>query len=330
LAESERIVCEVARAVGLAEGGTGVRAVLAALARLEPVSIRRLSRAVELPVPIVAAVCGELRKRSIVAGEHPAQLTAPGRALFAANLLRLGRDPAAELKRAGRALRRCAERAPAPRLDLDQCHCTVETKLRRVLALHEADALVGRRVLFLGDDDLTSLAVREIVSRFGSPDTVPLLAVVDVDPKVVAFVQRELATAPFPVSTIVHDLRRPLPPSLVRAFDTVVTDPPYTDDGVRLFLSRAVDALAGQGGRIFLSFGSRRPGSAFELQRTIVALGLAIRRLIPDFNEYLGAGALGGSSHLYELVATPGLRPVVRGTYDGALYTADPSSALTR
>ena len=66
---------EVAGAVGLAEGEPGVRSVLAALARLEPVSIRRISRTCGLPVPIVASVCGELRKRGVVAAERPAQLT---------------------------------------------------------------------------------------------------------------------------------------------------------------------------------------------------------------------------------------------------------------
>ena len=76
------IVREVAAAVGLREGEGGVRAVIAALARLEPVSIRRLSRTVALPVPIVASVCGELRKRIVVADERPAQLTSAGRRLF--------------------------------------------------------------------------------------------------------------------------------------------------------------------------------------------------------------------------------------------------------
>ena len=75
---------EVATAVGLAEGERGVRSVLAAVARLEPVSTRKLSRTVDLPVPIVASICGELRKRAIVAVERPTQLTALGRELFAA------------------------------------------------------------------------------------------------------------------------------------------------------------------------------------------------------------------------------------------------------
>jgi predicted methyltransferase len=331
----ERIVREVAAAVGLAEGEPGVRAVIATLARLEPISIRRISRAAELPVPIVAAVCGELRKRSVVAHERPARLTPAGRALFSAGALgieRAGACPACEgrglvvpdrLSPLRSELARKARQAPSVRLELDQCHCTVETKLRRVLAIHEADALVGRRVLLLGDDDLTALAIRSVVRRFGSRSTVANLTVLDVDPAVVRFVEDELADAPFPVSCRQHDLREPLAPALLRAFDTVVTDPPYTLPAARLFLSRAADALAGSGGSVFMSFGSKRPEAAFRVQQTIGEMGFAIRRLVRDFNEYVGAGVIGGTSHLYHLTATRELRPVVAGRFDALLYTAD-------
>ena len=212
---------EVAAAVGLAEGEPGVRAVLDAVARLEPVSTRRLSRAVDLPVPIVASVCGELRKRSVVSERRPTQLTALGRTLFAAGGLGLGRvvtcptcagrgiPVLAELGGVAADLAVAAQSAPPPRLDLDQCHCTVGTKLRRALALHEAGALVGRRVLLLGDDDLVSVTISSLVRRFGSASAIASLTVVDVDPAVVAYVERELAGAPFPVACIQHDLREP-------------------------------------------------------------------------------------------------------------------------
>jgi hypothetical protein len=318
------ITREVAAAVGLAEGEAGVRSVLAALSRLEPVSIRRLSRAVELPVPIVAAICGELRKRAVVARERPAQLTARGRALFADGGLDLGR-PACPccggrgvvldgLRSVVRDLARAAREAPGPRLDLDQCHCTVETKLRRVLAIHAADALVGRRVLLLGDDDLISVAIRSVVRRHGSGAAIAGLTVVDVDPVLLRFLR------PFAVC-VRHDLREPLPAGLRGAFDTVVTDPPYTVEGARVFLSRAAEALD-DGGDVFLSFGSRRPGAAFAVQRAIADCGFAIRSLERDFNEYVGAGALGGSSHLYHLTATDELRPIVGGRSREPLYTA--------
>jgi predicted methyltransferase len=322
LADATVIVRDVAAAVGLAEGESGVRAVLSALSRLEPVSIRGLSRAVELPVPIVASICGELRKRQVVAEERPAQLTTVGRQLFAAGSIRLRPPTTADLRPLSRELKRIAWAAPPPVRELDQCHCTVETKLRRVLALHEADALVGRRIMLLGDDDLISVAIRGFVERFGSGRTIGRLTVVDVDPAVLEFIQAQLDGAPFSVELVEHDVRTPLPTRLTGAFDTVLTDPPYTLAAARVFLSRSVDALAGAGANVFFSFGSRRPEASFHVQRTIVDLGLAIRSLVRDFNEYVGAGVLGGTSHLYHLVATSELRPVVAGRFDGPFYTA--------
>jgi predicted methyltransferase len=199
----------------------------------------------------------------------------------------------------------------------------VETKIRRVLALHEADALVSRRVLLLGDDDLTSVAIRLFVERFGSETTIAELTVLDLDPAVVAFVRRHLSGAPFRFRCLEHDLREPVPLSLAHGFDTVVTDPPYTVAAARVFLSRAAEALSGPGGDVFFSFGSRRPEASFHVQRTILETGFAIRGLARDFNEYVGAGVLGGTSHLYHLTATSELRPLVAGRFDGPLYTAD-------
>ena len=49
--------------------------------------------------------------------------------------------------------------APEAKPELDQTHCTVDTKIRRVLRMHEAGALAGRRILILGDDDLVSVAI---------------------------------------------------------------------------------------------------------------------------------------------------------------------------
>jgi len=339
LAEGDRVVCEVAAAVGLAEGEAGVRAVIAALVRLEPVSIRRIARAVALPVPIVAAVCGELRRRCVVAEERPAQLTTRGRELFSSGVLRFrdsaicgacqGRGVAVpgELAGVGRELARATRGVPAVRPELDQCHCTFDTKLRRVLAMHDSDALVGRRILLLGDDDLTSLAILGVVRRFGSAATIAELAVVDVDPALVGFVRDELAGAPFPVSCLEHDARRPLPASLASRFDTVVTDPPYSVEAARLFLSRAAVAVAGPGASVFFSFGSRRPRAALQVQQAIVEMGFVTRRLARDFNEYIGAGILGGTSHLYELEATGEMRPAVAGIWRGSLYTADVTQA---
>jgi predicted methyltransferase len=159
------------------------------------------------------------------------------------------------------------------------------------------------------------------VREFGSAQTVAELAVLDIDDAVVAFLRERLADSCFPVACLRHDLRDPLPVDLRCGFDTVVTDPPYTAEGARLFLTRAAEALSGPGGNVFFSFGSRRPGASFRVQEEISALGFAIRRLQPDFNEYVGAGALGGTSHLYHLVATPALLRERLTEFPEPLYT---------
>ena len=74
------IAAEVASAVGLAEGPAGVRDVLRVIAHHEPVAAREVGRLAELPVPIVAAVCNELRKRGVVDRARPVRLTPAGRA----------------------------------------------------------------------------------------------------------------------------------------------------------------------------------------------------------------------------------------------------------
>lgn len=334
-AEESRIVGEVAAAVGLAEGEAGVRWVLRAVARREPVAVRKVSRTTELPVPIVSAICNEFRKRGVVSRERPVRLTHFGRTLLESNGSThvdptcpacAGRELVVppSLEPLLRELSSVAERAPRARVEIDQSHCTVETKVLRVLALVEADALEGKRIVLLGDDDLTSVAIRFVAEELGLGAAICGLVVLDVDPAVVSFVRRALRGAPFEVEALVHDLREPLPERLSGAADTVFTDPPYTGDGATLFLSRAAEATAGPPGRqVFLAFGPKRPEELLRVQRAIAAMGFTVRRLVRNFNDYLGAGVLGGTSHLYELATTSELRPFVEGPYAGPLYTGD-------
>ena len=344
--ELDPIVAEVAEAVGLAEGTRGVETVLTAVGRLEPVSVRVLGRAADLPVPIVAAVCGELRGHGVISEERPVQFTVEGRRRFAAGGRSAveascpscgGRGIALshEVARLRRGLAAVADAAPVPLVELDQCHCTPKTKLRRVLAMHAADAIGDRRILLLGDDDLTSIALLRFVRQCGG--RIEELVVIDVDDRLLAFIGDELEQAPFPHRCVHWDVREPLPPSLAARFDTVVTDPPYTIAGASLFIARAAEALCDTGSDLFVSFGSRRPGAHFEVQRLITETGFEIRALTRDFNDYVGAGALGGTSHLYHLTATAELRRRTLERYEGPLYTgarrrtdAMPSSSRRR
>jgi predicted methyltransferase len=244
------IVGDVATIVGLAEGEAGVRDVIRAVARLEPVAVRSVSRATELPVPFVSAICNELRKRGIVSAQRPVQLTARGRDLFGTTSLRLPLEAACPtcarreivvpptLDSIASELAVLSDAAPPVRVEIDQTHCTVET--------------------------LRGWA------------------------------------------------------------DTVFTDPPYTSVGASLFLSRAAEATRGRArADVFLAFGPRRPEETLALQRAIAEMGFTVRSLIRNFNDYVGAGSIGGASHLYHLATTSELQPLVEGHYDGPLYTGD-------
>jgi hypothetical protein len=343
LRDVDEIVTAVADAVGLAEGESGIRDILVAVLAAEPAAVREVARLAELPVPIVAAACNELRRRGIVDTQRPVRLTPAGRSAVAAANPALalpvtcpecgGRGAVVPPELAGlaMALQPIADGMPGAKAELDQTHCTVDTKLARVLRLHQARALAGQRILLLGDDDLISVAIARFAALTGSAAAIRRLVVVDSDADILRWIDEHVADTGAAVETVEHDLRQPLPPSLTGAFDVVLTDPPYTVAGAELFLSRAVTALAPQPGRhVFFSFGARRPDETVAVQRAMAEMGLAVRSLAPGFNEYLGAGVLAGTSNLYHLRTAAGARPLIEDVYEGPLYTADSRVAATR
>src|SRR5215470_13378543 len=304
------IAAEVAAVVGLAEGESGVRDVLLAVARSEPVATSQIARTAELPVPIVTAVCNELRKRGVIDKTRPVSLTATAREALAAGGAHLdARCPCCdglglripdELGALSEALDADAAGAPQARMELDQTHCTVPSKIRRVLKLQAAEALAGARIVLLGDDDLIAVAISGFARLTGT--RVGRLTVIDTDAAVLAWIGERSASTGTQVQLVEHDLREPLPAHLAGAFDVACTDPPYTVPGAQLFLSRAVSALEPRPGKhLFFSFGARRPADALATQRLFSSLGLVLKSMTPGFNSYAGAGILGATSHLYHL-----------------------------
>ncbi|GKQ35459.1 hypothetical protein ALMP_20020 [Streptomyces sp. A012304] len=311
-----------------------MRSVLRALRRLAPASTKDLSRATGLPVPIVAALGNELRRRDLVTKERPSRLTPAGLDLVA----RLGMDLVLDatcttcegrelvipdvLDEAVRRLRALMESGPAADMSIDQSHCTPETKVRRVLALLASGALPGGSLLLIGDDDLVSLAVAVVGDVLGSP-IVERVTVVDISPEILGYIQKVSAGLGTRVETVEHDLRHPLPAELHDGFDVAMTDPPYTPEGARLFLSRAVEGLRpGPAHSVFFSFGGKSPDEMLEVQREIMALGLVTNGYIRNFNEYEGSGILGGVGFFQHLL-TSSSTASRQGDYGGPLYTGD-------
>ncbi|MDX3573611.1 bis-aminopropyl spermidine synthase family protein, partial [Streptomyces sp. ID05-47C] len=328
------MLTEVADAVRLQEGPPGVRSVLRALRRLAPASTRDISRATGLPVPIVAALGNELRRRDLLTKERPSRLTPAGLDVVAELGMDLTLDATCTtcdgrelvipdvLDEAVRRLSDLMESGPAADMSIDQSHCTPETKVRRVLALLAAGSLPGGNLLLIGDDDLVSLAVAVVGDVLGSP-IVERVTVVDISPEILGYIRKVSAGLGTRVETVEHDLRQPLPAELHGGFDVAMTDPPYTAEGARLFLSRAVEGLRqGPSHSIFFSFGGKSPDEMLEVQREIMALGLVTNGYIRNFNEYRGSGILGGVGFFQHLLTTTSTASR-QGDFEGPLYTGD-------
>ncbi|GAA3976434.1 bis-aminopropyl spermidine synthase family protein [Thermobifida alba] len=197
-------------------------------------------------------------------------------------------------------LRRLVAEAPAPRADLDHVSATARTALRRALFLTTRFTTHRARLLCVGDHDLTSLALTLV-----DPDAEA--TVVDIDERMLDYIDTAAARLGRKVRCYFADLRFGLPPAVRGSADLVFTDPPYTPEGVELFVRRGLEGSADpRTTRVLLAYGASEttPALAARVQRRLTRLHLAIEALWPDFNRYLGAEAIGAASDLYVLRAT--------------------------
>lgn len=220
-------------------------------------------------------------------------------------------------------------RAPRGRHVLDHVAATPETVVRRALLLGARFWLEGARLLCVGDHDLTSLAVGMIHPRVET-------MVVDVDERILAYIDERAAELGLAVRTRWADLRLGLPGSAVEFADLAVTDPPYTPDGVGLFVARGVQGLREQGrGRVLLAYGAsdRTPALALKVQNALRDLNLVSEAIYPDFNRYYGAEAIGSAADLYVLRPTSTSLPAAVARADrfsAAIYTQGPQAVEAR
>ena len=328
--ELQALLSEVASATSLREGEEGVRAIMSAVGKAGALPIRDLAQRIRIPVPVVAAVRRELEKRDLLDRKGGLALSEKGRLLIGveADTAPGHRCPSCEgdgfilpeeFRDLAPRFESLARDRPPPDKTLDQSHTTTDTSIRRALFLREYGAL-DRDLLILGDDNLTSLAVGLLRKAVGVEAK---LSVVEIDQRVVTHIRTVSEAEGFGVEVLPHDLRNPLPETLSEQFDVFFTDPPYTLEGLGLFVSRGISGLRKGGGRqAFIAFGHKDPEEQKAVVQTISDAGLSIGEMRPGFNRYEGAQVLAGVSSMIRAVTTPH-SAAPEGRYDGALYTAD-------
>lgn len=212
--------------------------------------------------------------------------------------------------------------APPPVQALDHVPATAETVVKRARFMLDGFDLTGAQVLFAGDHDLTSLG---LFLAGGAPGL--RASVVDVDERLLEFIDAEAARRGWEVRCLFADLRLGLPAALGESADLVFTDPPYTPEGVRLFVARGLQGLRDhRNGRVLLAygFGERQPALGLAVQKALNPLHLAYEAVLPNFNRYAGAQAVGSAAALYVLRPTRRTAAAARAAADdprAALYT---------
>jgi len=130
------------------------------------------------------------------------------------------------------------------------------------------------------------------------------VSVADLDDELLAHVDAAARALDRRVACHFADLRLELPRALRASADLVFTDPPYTPEGVRLFAARGCEALRRDDrSRLLLchGFGERQAGLGLRVQSGLHALRLVYEAVLPGFNRYHGAQAIGGASALHVL-----------------------------
>jgi len=204
---------------------------------------------------------------------------------------------------------------PNPKREFDQFYATSETVAKRVTLFSQKDDLKGRRILFLGDDDLDSLAV----AQTRQPAEIVVL---DIDNDMLDIIQKTAQKEGYRnVRVQKYDARRPLPKEYQSYFDVVFTDPPYTLSGFGVFLSRLASAST-KDANIYICYGytQKELERPLRIQKLISDWGLHIAEKYEDFNEYTGAKSINNHSSLYILKKTPQTR-INEKLLTGGFYT---------
>mgnify|MGYP000100093039 FL=1 len=167
----ENTLKTISKRARLSEGEEAARRILREIYRYGRIGTKDLAYATRLPVPVVAAVRRELEKMGLVSRKAGAVLTSKGEE-YVKNILGLSMKGSLlceacsgktitikeEFRSIVEKLEKYANLRPRPHTWLDQAFGTPETAVLRALFMLEEGDVEGRKIIFLGDDDLTSIA----------------------------------------------------------------------------------------------------------------------------------------------------------------------------
>ncbi|HEY4552254.1 MAG TPA: bis-aminopropyl spermidine synthase family protein [Bacillaceae bacterium] len=302
-------------------------------------STKELARKMLLPIPIAAAIKKELITAGLLKQSNGTECTAEGKETVENQLgfAEINKDLYQTLMSSQThweylledlliELEPFFDLRPQVNVEIDQAKCTLKTSVARAILCLREHSLIGKKVLCVGDDDLVSISLGFLLKRIfpSVHHTKTVIDVLDVDERYIDYIQQISNDHHLPINCHKIDLKHPLPERLCDKYDCFYTDPPYTLQGLMLFVSRGVAALKkNKGLPIFLSYAHKSPDCMLKVHQELLKMGLSVKEVTLHFNEYEGAQIIGSKGQMLILQTTDSTLPAYIDHYGGALYTGE-------
>lgn len=170
------------------------------------------------------------------------------------------------------------ENKPLPTLLFDQRPVTRNTSLKRVAYLLTKNDVYNKNIVFLGDDDLTSICLGLINKDCN-------ITVLDADKRLINYINKVAKEKKLKIKAYEYNVMDEVPKEFLKKFDTLMTDPTPEKIPFTIFTNSAID-LTKDDGIIYTSIYSTAMSKNLDLQKTITDMNLYITEMIPCFTHY--------------------------------------------
>ena len=330
---------KIKKKVNLEEGNKTIENILITIYLQQGISTKELAKINFLPLPVTAAVKKEFIKEKLVIQDRGTRLTPNGISFVENKLgfkninkelyLKLLTDTQKEHKvinEIKEEIHKIFQGRPQVDVTLDQSKSSVDTSLKRAMLCLKNYDLIGKNILCLGDDDLVSVALGFLLKKL-FPHTFyqdTKITVIDIDKRIIEYINDIAVKESLPIKCEYVDLKAPLSNKFKNRFDCFFTDPPYTLEGMNLFLSRGIEALKNHSNlNIYFSFAHKPPAYQLNIQKSFLTMKLVISTITPKFNTYEGAGIIGNIGQMIVLKTTDITNPLIKNAHNGFLYTGE-------
>lgn len=185
------------------------------------------------------------------------------------------------LSEIAREFRKLVNSRPLATGEFNQGFILPDYSIYRLQFMHNRGDLKGKKVAFLGDDDLVSLGA----ALTGVCEEIVAL---DIDNRILEYLDQTVPKYFQNFSTVLYDVNNKWPEKYLGYFDVIFTDPVETSEGMKLFLSRSVEGLKGKGCSLYFGI-THQESPLFKwkyIQESLIKMNLCITDLIRDFNIY--------------------------------------------